>query len=94
MVKAITIYICTVAALASLWAFGGRQYFSVYGSPVPQPESDLVVPIVVNHNKTVYITHSQDRIITVGNAVTIGVVGVSLIGLLLLPVQRKTNHAA
>jgi len=94
MVKAITIYICVVAGVAGLWAFGGQQYFSFYGSTVPKLESDETVPIVVNHNKTVYITHRQDKIVSVGNAVAIGVVGVSLIGLLLLPVKRKTSHAA
>jgi hypothetical protein len=94
MIKVITIYICVVAGVAGLCAFGGQQYFSFYGSPVPQPESGEIVPIVVNHNKTVYITHRQDRLIIVGNAVAIGVVGVSLIGLFLLPVKRKTKDIA
>jgi hypothetical protein len=81
MVKAIGIYIGVIGFAAFLWVVVPSSYYFLYGSPVPQPQLGQTVPIVVNHNKTVYITPEADKIITVGNAVAIGILGVSLIGL-------------
>jgi hypothetical protein len=94
MVKAITIYIIVIGLAASLWAVVPPVYYFYYGSPVPQPQLGQTVPIVVIHNKTVYITPEDSKVIAVGDAVAIGILGVSLFGLILLPVKRKASHAA
>ena len=95
MVKAIVIYISVVSITAFLWVVIPSSYNVFSGSPVPQPEFGQTVPIVIGKQRlTFYITPHQNRIITIGNAVAIGVLGVSLVGLFLLPVKRKTSHAA
>jgi hypothetical protein len=95
MVKAIAIYISVVSITAFLWVVIPSSFNIFSGAPVPQPQTGQTVPIIIGKRQvTFYITPQQDRIISVGNAVAIGVLGVSLIGLFLLPVKRKTSHAA
>ena len=93
MVKILTIHICVVVVLAVLRVFGGQQYVSLKGSLIPRPESDMVVPINANHGRTVYIGHAQNKIICVGNATALGLVGASLVALLLWPLKKKRKRA-
>jgi hypothetical protein len=91
MVKVFTAYICTIVILAIAWVIGGTQYLDAYGSPVPRAESGLVVPIEVNHGRTVYVSQRFDKMIHVGNGIAIGMAGVSLLVLMLRPIKRKTT---
>lgn len=91
MVKAIVIYIGVVSLAGFLWVMAPSSYYFYYGSPVPRPEAGQTVPMVVNHNKTVYITPKEDKIMRVGNVAAIGILGVSLVGLFLLPRPPQLN---
>jgi hypothetical protein len=71
-----------------------ESYYFYYGSQSPQPELGRTVPIVVSHNRTVYITPKEDRMIDVVNAVAITIVGVSLACMIFWPIKRKTSHVA
>ncbi len=92
MVKKITIFIVAISLAAFIWVIVPSSYYFLNGSPVPQPQLGQTVPIIVNHNKTIYVTPEADKFFNVGNAVVIGILSVSLISLLFWPTKKSLNR--